>query len=74
MPTNTSLTLNLASKAGSSQGAQTLSVTPVDLVTKLPTLLSDTGVITYAFSVTNGWTVPAQSLNRTVTLTLTSGS
>ncbi len=74
MPDNTSLTASLASKAGSSAGVQTLTTKTMDLVTKLPTLLSDTGVITYGFNITNGWTVPAQTINRTVTLTLTSGS
>lgn len=74
MPTNTSLTANLASKSGTSAGAQTLTTTPVNLVTKLPTLVSDTGNITYTFAVTNGWTVAAQNLSRTVTFTLTSGS
>ncbi|MBM3197856.1 MAG: hypothetical protein FJZ58_01195 [Chlamydiae bacterium] len=74
MPTNTSLTVALASTSGTSQGAQALSTSPVDLVTNLPTLVSDTGGITYTFGVTNGWTVPAQTLNRTVTLTITSSS
>ncbi len=73
MPANTALTVSLASSDGTSQGAQTLSTTPVDLITRLPTLLSDTGTITYNFSVTNGWTIPAQTISRTVTLTLTSG-
>lgn len=73
MPTNTSLTASLASTSGTSQGAQTLGTTAVDLVTKLPTLLSDTGAITYTFNVANGWTLPAQNLTRTVTLTLTNG-
>ncbi len=72
MPTNTALTISLVSNSGNSQGAQSLSTTPVDLVTKLPTLLSDTGAITYGFSVNNGWTIPAQNITRTVTLTLTS--
>lgn len=74
MPTNTSLSLNLASTTGTSAGAQALSTSLVDLVTGLPTLVSDTGVITYVFSITNGWTVPAASLARTVTLTLVSVS
>lgn len=74
MPANTTLTVNLASTKGSSQGAQTLGTAPTDLVTNLPTLVSDTGAIGYGFNVTNGWTMPAQTLNRTVTLTLTSAS
>lgn len=74
MPENTSLKTSLASTAGTSLGAQTLSTTAVDLVNKLPTLLSDRGTITYTFDVTNGWTMAAQTLTRTVTLTLTSGS
>ena len=75
MPTNTSLTLGLASVSGTSAGAQTLnSTTLVDLVSNLPTLVSDTGVATYTFNVTNGWNVPAASLSRVVTLTLVSTS
>lgn len=74
MPTNTSLTTSLASTAGTSLGAQTLSTTAVDLVNRLPTLLSDTAAITYTFNVTNGWTIAAQTISRTVTLTLTSNS
>ncbi len=74
MPTNCSLALSLASNEGKSQGSQTLSSSSVDLVTSLPTLLTDTAAITYTFSVINGWTIPAQSLSRTVTLTLTSAS
>lgn len=75
MPTNTSLTIGLASSQGTSAGAQTLnSTTLVDLVSNLPTLVSDTGVATYTFNVTNGWTVPAASLSRVVTLTLVSTS
>ena len=71
MPTNTSLTVRLNSQSGTSQGTQTLTSTAIDLVTKLPTLVSDTGLITYAFNVVNGWTIAAQTLNRTITLTLT---
>lgn len=75
MPTNTSLTLSLASVAGTSKGAQPLnSTTPVDLVTGIPTLFSDTGTATYTFNVTNGWTIPAASLSRVITLTLISAS
>jgi hypothetical protein len=74
MPENCSLTLNLGSNEGTSQGAQTLSSSSVDLVTGLPTLLCDSSSITYVFSVANGWSVPSQSLSRTVTLTLTSDS
>lgn len=71
MAPNTSLTATLSSAAGSSQGAQTLSTTAVDLVTKIPTLVSDTGAITYVFGVSNGWTIASQTISRTVTLTLT---
>ncbi|MES2198648.1 MAG: hypothetical protein V4489_00565 [Chlamydiota bacterium] len=75
MPTNTSLGLSLASASGTSLGLQTLnSTTLVDLVSNLPTLVSDTGAATYTFNVVNGWTVPAASLSRTVTLTLVSVS
>lgn len=73
MPTNTSLQIALASNKGTSAGAQSLTAQNVDLVSKLPTLLSDTASISYTFSVTNGWTVAASSIARTVTLTLTSG-
>ncbi len=72
MPDNTILTANLASNDGTSQGAQKLSTKSVDLVEKLPGLVSDTGAITYDFSVSNGWEIPTQTISRTVTLTLTS--
>lgn len=74
MPTNTTLTASLASNSGTSLGAQTLTTTAVSLVNKLPTLVNDTAAITYTFNVTNGWTIAAQTLTRTVTLTLTSNS
>lgn len=74
MPTNTSLTISLASKSGISQGAQTLSTTAVALVTTLPLLLNDTSKITYTFTVTNGWRIAAQTLTRKVTLTLAATS
>ena len=74
MPSNTALTINLASTRGTSAGVQTLGTSTTDLVTNIPTLVSDTGAINYGFTVTNGWTIPAQTLNRTVTLTLTSAS
>lgn len=74
MPQNTTLTINLGSSKGSSLGNQVLKTKSVDLVVNLPTLLSDTAPITYTFSVKNGWTIPAQTLNRIVTLTLTSES
>lgn len=74
MPTNTSLTIKLGSSKGTSLGAVALSTTSADLVTGLSTHVTDAGSITYAFNVTSGWTVPAQALVRTVTLTLTSSS
>lgn len=74
MPTNTALTVSLASSMGISQGDQNLSTTPISLVTQLPTFLHDTGRITYTFQVTNGWTIVAQTITRTITLTLISGS
>ncbi len=74
MPANTALTINLASTRGTSAGVQTLGTSTTDLVTNIPTLVSDTGAINYGFTVTNGWAIPAQTLNRTVTLTLTSAS
>ena len=74
MPSNTSLTLNLGSTQGTSLGIQTLGTSPTDLITKLPTLVSDTSTISYEFNVTNGWTIPTQTISRTVTLTLTSAS
>lgn len=72
MPKNTSLQISLASNSGTSLGSQTLSKTAVVLVSALPLLLNDTATITYTFSVTNGWTVAAQTLTRRVTLTLVS--
>ena len=74
MPANTNLTINLASAKGTSLGIQSLGTAPIDLVTGLSTLVSDTAPISYGFTVTNGWTIPSQTLNRTVTLTLTSAS
>jgi len=74
MPTNTTLTASLTSNLGISQGAQELSTTAVSLVTQLPTLLNDTARITYTFQVTNGWTIAAQTLTRTITLTLMTDS
>lgn len=72
MPSNTSLTINLASNKGTSQGTKLLSTTAINLVTNLDAFVSDTGAITYTFTVTKGWTLAAQTLSRTVTLTLTS--
>lgn len=74
MPTNTSLTICLSSTKGKSLGTQTLSTTAINLVNKLSKKVNDTGVITYTFNVTNGWNIAVQTLNRTVTLTLTSDS
>lgn len=74
MPSNTQLKIFLSSKKGVSQGAQPLSSGPVDLVTQLPLNVSDTGTITYTFEVKNGWTIPSQTIQKFVTLTLTSGS
>lgn len=73
MPKNTSLTIALSSKQGSSRGVQTLTTRNIDLVTNLPSLFSDTGSITYTFGVSNGWQIPAQTFSRIVTLTLTNG-
>ena len=72
MPTNCVLTANLASNDGTSAGALTLSSSAVDLVDKLPALVSDTASITYDFSVSNGWEIATQTISRTVTLTLLS--
>lgn len=72
MPSNTSLTLRLESSSGTSSGARTLSTTPVDLVTNLPAIVTETKPITYTFSIQNGWQVQAQRLTRAVTLTLVS--
>ena len=74
MPQNTSLTINLGSSTGTSLGSQILTTQSANLVTSLPILVSDTASITYIFKVTNGWTIPAQTITRTVTLTLTSES
>ena len=74
LPKNLTLKIKLNSCKGTSLGARCLSTQPVDLVAMLPSLVSETATITYIFSVINGWTIPAQTLNRTVTLTLTSNS
>lgn len=74
MPTNTCLMVQLASNSGISQGSVELCTTSQVLVNQLPALLNDTASITYEFRVTNGWGVPSQTLTRTVTLTLTTGS
>ncbi len=73
LPLNTSLQVSLSSTKGASQGLQVLTTNPIDLVRKIPSLISDSGSITYVFSVQNGWQIPAQTIQRTVTLTLTSG-
>lgn len=72
MPTNTALKIYLSSSKGTSSGSTTLTTTAVNLVTNLPGNVRDTGSITYTFLVTSGWTVPAASLSRVVTLTLLS--
>ncbi len=69
---NTSLTLSLGSSSGTSLGAVTLCTTSIDLVTNLPAFITETGRITYTFTVQNGWKIPAQTLTRAITLTLTS--
>lgn len=74
MPTNTSLTLRLGSSSGTSLGAIELSTTPIDLVKNLPSLITETGAITYTFTVQNGWKIAAQNLSRAITLTLTSSN
>ena len=74
MPTNTSLTLRLGSSSGTSLGAIALSTTSVDLVKNLPSLITETGIITYTFTVQNGWKIAAQNLSRAITLTLTSSN
>lgn len=73
MPNSTSLRIRLPSSIGISKGTQTLSTSSVDLVSGIPVLGTDTAAIVYTFSVTNGYTFPAQTLTRTVTLTLTNG-
>jgi hypothetical protein len=72
MPEDTTLTITLASNDGKSKGALALGTSAVELVEKIPALVSDTASITYDFSVTNGWEVPTQTISRTVTLTLMS--
>lgn len=70
MPTGTSLKIRLTSSAGSSSGSCILSTRSIDLVTKIPSIISERGQITYTFTVENGWMIPAQSLTRAITLTL----
>lgn len=72
MPANTTLSIWLSSNSGKSAGTVTLSTTAVDLVKKISSLVNETGKINYTFSVQNGWTIPAQTIQRTVTLTLVS--
>lgn len=74
MPTNTCLSVLLQSNLGTSLGPIELCTTSATLVNQLQPPLTDTASITYTFSVMNGWTVPNQTLSRTVTFTLTSGS
>lgn len=71
LPAQTSLKVSLSSKKGESRGLQTLSTTPIDLVQNLPTIVSDTGMITYLFTVSSGWNIAAQTLSRRVKFTLT---
>lgn len=72
MPKNTTLSIRLHSDNGLSLGNQILSTQPTDLVIKIPKLITETSSITYIFNVTNGWSIPAQTLSRVVILTLTS--
>jgi len=70
MPDHTTLSVQLGSSIGTSLGLQTLTTSNVDLVTDLPAQASDTGQITYLFQVTDGWTIPAQTITRTIVFTL----
>ncbi|MBM3197857.1 MAG: hypothetical protein FJZ58_01200 [Chlamydiae bacterium] len=74
LPTNTTLFVQLDSSSGTSLGLQPLNTSSTDLVINLPSLVTETGNISYLFQVQNGWQIPAQTLMRTVTLTLVATS
>lgn len=70
MPANTTLTLTLTYPAGTNQGAQVLSITPVNMVINIPAFQGTrTGTVTYSFSATPSAGVVAP-FQRTVTLTI----
>ena len=70
MPPNTTLTLTLTYPAGTSQGPQVLSITPVDMIVSIPSASTiRTGTVSYAFTATASAGVLAP-FQRIVTLTI----
>ena len=70
MPPNTTLTLTLTYPTGTNQGAQVLSITPVDMIVSVPAFQGiRTGTVSYAFSATASAGVLAP-FQRIVTLTI----
>jgi hypothetical protein len=70
MPPNTTLTLTLTYPAGTPQGPQALSMTPVDMIVSIPAFQGPrTGTVSYAFSATASAGVLAP-FQRVVTLTI----
>jgi hypothetical protein len=70
MPPHTTLTLTLTYPAGTSQGAQVLGITPVDMIVSIPSASTlRTGTVTYSFAATASAGVLAP-FQRIVTLTI----
>jgi hypothetical protein len=72
MPANTTLTLTLTFPLGTSQGAQVLGITPVDMIVNITPPAGNTttpGTVTYSFAATASAGVVAP-FQRTVTLTI----
>ena len=70
MPPNTTLTLTLTYPAGTSQGPQVLSITPVDMIVSIPSASTlRTGTVSYSFTAAASAGVLAP-FQRIVTLTI----
>jgi len=70
MPANTTLTLTLTYPAGTSQGAQVLGITPVDMIVSIPSASTTrTGTVSYSFTATASAGVLAP-FTRNVSLTI----
>lgn len=70
MPPNTTLTLTLTYPAGTSQGAQLLSITPADMIVSIPAASTTrTGTVSYSFTATASAGV-LPPFQRIVTLTI----
>jgi hypothetical protein len=70
MPANTTLTLTLTYPTGTSQGAQVLGITPVDMVVNIPARnATRTGTVSYSFTATASAGV-LTPFTRTVTLSI----